>query len=525
MVKLIPAWIAATLLVGACATVPQTTSDAGSRSASESSETLTSTPVPNTTTPPGPGTNTISLDASRVVDDAIVAPAVDGVRHVMRLPELHSRPEQTLPQVTPPRNGERTATTRISFPRFSEPEHLPTIPPSSAAASVSDPAEVPATPVVQHSSLHEPAIPTARPAQSPAQPRAAQPDVERRPASPPAAGLRPAASPPEGLPPRVAPAASASAPPPPASAAPAPVDRTIFSTVGEETVVRLEGENWLFLGSAPGGVVYRRRRLLDGATELVLRPDQAGEYRLDFQRQDLLQGEREELAVMLNVSDRRNQRGAAASGSGAAGRVGSSLEPGIGDAVGLDEAMVSAEPPFDPIAEAIASIETDDPAAIATAASTAREAGNRDLATALWRRNRNLETQHGREARVGLFELSVSAGRFVDAVSYADLMAEHREAPPTASLIVLTDALISAGDGSTAATAIERALALRTDPSADDELLFRLARHYETDRVERNLRRSLGYYRRIAAEFPLSRHWEASRARIEHIERHFFHVR
>ncbi|TVR03775.1 MAG: hypothetical protein EA403_06090 [Spirochaetaceae bacterium] len=272
-------------------------------------------------------------------------------------------------------------------------------------------------------------------------------------------------------------------------------------------------------------MVYRRRRLLDGATEVVLRPDQAGDYRLDFQRQDLLRGEREELAVMLNVSDRGNQRAAAAADSGGARQAGSEAEPRIGDALGLDGSMISAEPPIDPIAEAIASIDTDDPAVISAAASAARETDNRDLAAALWRRNRDLETEYGREARVGLFELSVAAGRLVDAVSYADLMAEYQEAPPTASLIVLTDALISAGDGSTAATAIERTLALRTDPATDDELLFRLARHYESDRAERNLRRSLGYYRRIAGEFPLSRHWEASRARIEHIERHFFHVR
>ncbi|TVQ57479.1 MAG: hypothetical protein EA377_00895 [Phycisphaerales bacterium] len=290
-------------------------------------------------------------------------------------------------------------------------------------------------------------------------------------------------------------------------------------------MVRLDGENWLFLGSDPEGVVYRRRRLLDGATELVLRPDRAGEYRLDFQRQDLLRGEREELAVMLNVSDRRNRREAVAADSGAAGRAGSVAEPRIGDATGLDDAVISAEPPFDPVAEAIASINTDNPAAIAAAASAAREAGNRDLAAALWRRNRDLETQYGREARAGLFELSVSAGRLVDAVSYAEIMAAYQEAPPTASLIVLTDALISAGEGSTAATAIERTLGLRTDPATDDELLFRLAHHFETDPVERNLRRSLGYYRRITGEFPLSRHWGTSRTRIEHIERHFFHVR
>ena len=500
MVKLIPALIAVTLLVGACATVPQTTSDAESPAASESIEISTSTPAPGTTVLPAPGTDTVVLEADHVVDDALIAPAVLDVPHVMRLPEFNPRPEPAFPQVTPPGVGDRAAATLISFPPLSEPEPEPDTAPTAAAAAAFDAAGTPAGVVSESGGLHEPTVPPAPRVQPPAQPRAAQPAPEAQAANP-----------------AVAPSA--------ASAAPAPVDRTVATTVGEETVVRLDGENWLFLGSDPEGVVYRRRRLLNGATELVLRPDRAGEYRLDFQRQDLLRGEREELAVILDVSNRRSQREAAAADSGAFGRAESVAAPRVGEAAGLDGAMISAGSPFDPIAEAIASIDTDDPAVLSAAASAARETGNRDLAAALWRRNRDLETQYGREARFGLFELSVAAGRLVDAVSYAELMAEHQEAPPTATLIVLTDALISAGDGSTAATAIERTLSLRTDATTDDELLFRLARHYETDPVERNLRRSLAYYRRIAGEFPLSRHWEISRTRIEHIERHFFHVR
>ncbi|TVQ96552.1 MAG: hypothetical protein EA403_15930, partial [Spirochaetaceae bacterium] len=244
MVKLIPALIAVTLLVGACATVPETTSDAASREASESMS---------------------------VANDALIAPAVAGVPHVMRLPELNPRPERTLPQVTPPGIGERIATTLISFPPLSEHEPVPATAPTSAAAS--DPTGTIAPPgiVSESGGLHEPAVPPGPTVQPPAQPRAAQPAAEPRHAAPAAAGPRPASSLPEGLPPRVAPTASAITPPPAASEAPAPIDRTVTTTVGEETVVRLDGENWLFLGSTPEGVVYRRRRLLDGATEVVLR--------------------------------------------------------------------------------------------------------------------------------------------------------------------------------------------------------------------------------------------------------------
>lgn len=57
-----------------------------------------------------------------------------------------------------------------------------------------------------------------------------------------------------------------------------------------------------------------------------------------------------------------------------------------------------------------------------------------------------------------------------------------------------------------------------------DWVLFRLAQTYE-DEPDRDLRRSRELYATIVGEFPLSRYWDASRERIEYLDRHFFIIR
>ncbi len=64
-----------------------------------------------------------------------------------------------------------------------------------------------------------------------------------------------------------------------------------------------------------------------------------------------------------------------------------------------------------------------------------------------------------------------------------------------------------------------------TGAGAQDEVLFRLARVYETQWEGRDLRAARELYQLVVDDHPLSRRREHARERIEYINRHFFHIR
>ncbi len=296
-----------------------------------------------------------------------------------------------------------------------------------------------------------------------------------------------------------------------AAAQPVAVQRRVSAEPGREFSVRLDGRGWVFIGAdrdnqAPGAAVeYRRRRSIDGDTEVILRAPDSGGYTLRFQRQDLSHGTAEHRLIGLDVSDNPQQ----------------STE---------DTAPVIT--PELPLVADTAPIP-DDPQRVATAARTAFDSGDLEQAAALWRRNRSLEQPLGSQARRGLFDLAFQSSRYSEAVDYAQQMLDHGEAPAVAEVTRLAEYSLANDQTNNALDLLQRRLAMnesategRSDAAADtDALLYQLARLYETDAESRNLRVSLSYYRRITDEFPLSRYWERSRARIEYIERHFIHVR
>ena len=295
------------------------------------------------------------------------------------------------------------------------------------------------------------------------------------------------------------------------AAQPVTVERRVSAEPSREFSVRLHGPGWVFLGadrddSAQGAPVeYRRRRSVDGDTEVILRASDSGSYRLRFQRQDLSHGTVERKLIGLDVSADQQRPG--------------------------DDSSAVMTPEVAPVADTAPL--PDDPQQSAAAARTAFESGDLEQAAALWRRNRSLEQPLGSEARRGLFDLAFQSSRYSEALDYAQQMLDHGEAPPVSEITRLAEYSLANDQTDSALDLLQRRLALnesaaasRSAAAADsDALLYQLARLYETDSERRNLRVSLSYYRRITDEFPLSRYWERSRARIEYIERHFIHVR
>lgn len=292
------------------------------------------------------------------------------------------------------------------------------------------------------------------------------------------------------------------------------VDRRVNVVTREEVTIRLDGGGWVFLGARDAAadttdtteaVTYRRRRSLDGATELTLRAEEPGSYTLSFQRQDLSRGTIERQLVALDVADTAQP----------------AADLAASDSATDADYSGSSDPQDDRVAKDSA---PDNPQEVAAAAHRALRDNRPDLAADLWRRNSSLDTPFGREARRGLFDLSFNNARYAEAIDHARTMLSHSEAPPVASLALLSDHASGNDRPSDAFELLQRGLEL-TEGRERDALLFRLARLYETDAELRNLRSSLTHYRQIVHSYPLSRYWEPSRERIEYLERHFFYLR
>jgi hypothetical protein len=308
--------------------------------------------------------------------------------------------------------------------------------------------------------------------------------------------------------------------------------QVVTASRGAETVVRLEGRNWIFMGADldDGSVVYRRRRNLDDATEIVLRPDESGRFRVFFQRQDLERGEVQRSVVALDVAPRETRTAVDEPGRISAAQRSATEQTIVPDAKTPDAGLDNETGMWTFGDGAVIERHTiegipDDPGEIAAAAQRAMGAGNRELAAALWRRNRDLPTRYGTVARRGLFELSVGGSGLLDAVEHVRAMLDYGELPAVGLLVSLTDRLTAAETTGDLVPILERVADKMNQAEGSDEVLFRLAGHLETDPLHRNLRRSLAIYRQITSEYPLSRHWEASRKRIEYLERHFFYLR
>ena len=59
----------------------------------------------------------------------------------------------------------------------------------------------------------------------------------------------------------------------------------------------------------------------------------------------------------------------------------------------------------------------------------------------------------------------------------------------------------------------------------NDEVIFRLAKLYETDSEVRDIQRARDMYRIIEAEYPFSRFYREAGERIRFLNRHFFYIR
>jgi tetratricopeptide (TPR) repeat protein len=339
--------------------------------------------------------------------------------------------------------------------------------------------------------------------------------------------------------------------------------RRAWVSSGSDVVIRLPGSGWLYVGReyGVGAVVLRSKRNVAGDDEFVFSFSEEGEYGLWFQQQNSRSGEltNERLqlsaapqgSAFVDVSALPQNGGMTVSRAAVPGNL-----PGAtgarSDLPGADTA--EAENARGEAGEAETSAGADYSLARSLSDAGDGEGAFRSYVSEL---TAYPESATG-ELYLEIADAAENAGRYAEAANYLREAIASGGAAARDGRARLYDLSITAEDGEALADAVDLlrdageldagrmrraafaaasmdepgpAIDLFGDflemPGADgrDEIYYTLAGLLEQPGPYRDLTRAVELYGRIISEYPLSRRWESSSARIEHIRRHYIDVR
>jgi hypothetical protein len=297
---------------------------------------------------------------------------------------------------------------------------------------------------------------------------------------------------------------------------------------GGDVVVTLPGTGWLYVGREYGvGIAdLMTKRTVGGDDEFVFQFSENGDYGLWFQRQDAATGRISNERLEVAASPGGNTQVSVGSLAGAL----PSESTGLVDESGLS-ALHAREPGIDGDLTDDAVVESEPgPVEWMALALEAAAQGNVPVAAEYFRRIAASGGVDAQLARASMFELGL-----------AQIGGSGMTDPEL--LVAAVDALRDAGEldrGSLleAAETAERAelygnaAAFYTElsewgPSVDgmDRIYFRLAEILTRPGPARDLVRARSLYEAVIDRYPLSKHWDDSASRVEHLDRHYFEVR
>ncbi len=277
---------------------------------------------------------------------------------------------------------------------------------------------------------------------------------------------------------------------------PAPSDEPAFSlqpttserriNYGETVDIELPGPGWLYLGSS-GEVEFISREVDWGreTTRFVFRV--TGSATLEFESQDLVTGNRQrhEEEILWEEGERK----IAAFPSTPHGRDG---ETGAAPTANTEEPSVGTD------SRVSGSTQQPDETSTSIPLSLAARLDSGELVSS------------DPDLPADLLQTITENGEEADELSWK-LVAEY--------LSVLD------GNGEQEAQG-ELLEALWATPRwQSDEVLYRLAQYYDSDRQTRNVRRARDLYALLVDRYPFSPHVEAAENRHRYLNRHFFHIR
>jgi len=350
----------------------------------------------------------------------------------------------------------------------------------------------------------------------------------------------------------------------------APVTRSMEAPLEQEFSIAFPGEGWVYLGAtqAEADVSFLGKTSQDGNTTFHFKLRKSGSYTLEFQLQDFSRGTVSREGVRVRTAPAAAQ-GADSAGAGSAQApsqpavnaaaantatgAGSQDQPApapLQDGV-QTSAAVAADPAathggvdtsgsgnYDQayrslrsgrkeqaLAEFKKAYDGADPQIADTIARLARDTGDNGEAARYWQENAGRDDRLGSDARQGLLELAVSQGNHQDAEHYLQQLRARGEKPEAAALLGVARQRAEAHDVAGAIDLYQQFLKEYQPDGLADRAYFELGRLYESNSSERNMRKSLGNYRMVTDNYPLSPYWDAARERIEYLNRHFFQIR
>jgi hypothetical protein len=300
-----------------------------------------------------------------------------------------------------------------------------------------------------------------------------------------------------------------------------PESNSSIEVVGQEVEIRLPGSGWIYVGSeyGAGAVTLSGKRRESGDDLFTFELAEPGEYGLWFQQQNMTTGSFESQRVSV-VRDDQPDPGSTRTMVAAAQVPRDTVD-------GADSAADGVSPAADHAENAIV-VSPPDSADYSIAIRLLREGDVPGAFRSLLDQSRaydpNYEDIDPDELAAFLSAARSAPGptrrQFLDTLSSSDHSLSER-----ATAELLGDASQDGNPGPLVTQVVSRGLVPGYEQGLDDRTLFTIATQLEQIGPGRDLREALRLYRLITERFPLSRYWEQSRSRAEHIERHYIDIR
>jgi hypothetical protein len=260
---------------------------------------------------------------------------------------------------------------------------------------------------------------------------------------------------------------------------------------GQTVEIPFRGSGWVYLGEASSkrGMTYVSRRLDSEGQTFVFRAAEAGTYELKFYRQDFIRDYIINDMVTVIVED------------SAPSPLDDSDSPGFGTAT--ERSVVVAEPRWPVIARGTAPAAQAEPSELSapgpsgTAPGAAPGAATPPVAGT---------APEGGEAELSPAEPSLVLSQDTAAEEYLRRAKEEYQGERYPRTIAILDQF------------------LERFPLGSDEAYWLYAQVCEKQGPSRNIRLALDYYRRLAAEYPQSSHYNNARRRIAYLERYYINI-
>jgi hypothetical protein len=278
-----------------------------------------------------------------------------------------------------------------------------------------------------------------------------------------------------------------------------PAPRQLQAIPGEDLAISLSGDGWYFLGdnSAASGFRFLQRIFRDGNSIFLFSIEDAGEWIIEFHRQDLENGISESRRYL--ISSREEHPLFPLQGDTGQGNTGGAIDGDISAADG--EALAGGEAPGE-----------------------RRDARKRDIAL-LYRSGKRLEALSavmedltGNELPAGMEELLGLSPPGSDDLpsSLHDASWVENFSSPKVDLDSKTETALVAF--------LEWLLPVISD-DLRDRYYYRLAKLLETSPPPRDEKRAAAYYQEIRDHYPWSSYWQEAGERERYLRRHYLEVR